>query len=301
MESPIVVRCPAKLNLFLEIVAKRADGYHELDTVMQAVDLCDELWIAPAGADELTLECSDPSLPTDERNLVIRAALALRERTGCRLGAHLALTKRIPTQAGLGGGSSDAAGALVGLNTAWRLGLGTEELAEVAANLGSDVPFFLYGGTAHCTGRGEVVRPIPCPAVFHYVLVCPPVGVATRDAYRSLGALTYRRLSASILVENIRSGSVEGTGRELFNRLEEATFRLLPLLHALKERLGEVGSFAGVAMTGSGSALFGLCRAEDWERSAERCAALGVGTVYAVKSLAGGVAVVARRGHPASQ
>ncbi len=290
---PIMVRCPAKLNLFLEVLGKRADGYHDLDTVMQAVDLCDELRIAPAEGEELSLECSEPSLPTDGRNLVVRAALALRERVGRRLGARLALAKRIPMQAGLGGGSSDAAGALVGLNQAWRLGLSTEELRQVAAGVGSDVAFFLHGGTAHCTGRGEVVEPLAAPAVFHYVLVCPPAGVATRDAYGRLRALTYRRASANILLDSVRAGSVESTGRWLFNRLEEAAFDLLPELRALKERLAQAGPFAGVAMTGSGSGLFGLCRPDDWERSAEACAALGIGQVFAVRSLRGGAAVAA--------
>ncbi len=193
--TPIIIRCPAKLNLFLEVLGKRADGFHDLDTVMQAIGLCDELRITPGEEGEgLSLACSDASLPTDSRNLVLRAALALRERTGCRRGARLSLTKRIPMQAGLGGGSSDAAGALVGLNAAWGLGLSREELRQVAATVGSDVAFFLYGGTARCTGRGEVVEPVPAPAVFHYVLVCPNVGVSTADAYGRLGALT-RELS----------------------------------------------------------------------------------------------------------
>lgn len=285
------VRCPAKLNLFLEVVRRRADGYHDLDTVMQAVDLCDELRVTPHDGSALTLECSDPSLPTDEGNVALRAALALRQRAGFRGGAHLALTKRIPQQAGLGGGSSDAAGALVGLNRAWGLELSTEELRQVAAELGSDVAFFLYGGTARCTGRGEVVEPLAAPATFRYVLVCPRVGVSTAEAYGRLCALTSRRASASIMISMLREGSVEGTGGGLFNRLEEAAFDLRPELRGLKERLARSAHFAGVAMTGSGSALFGLCRPADWAPAREACAALGAGDVYAIQSLPHGAIV----------
>jgi len=288
----LAVRCPAKLNLFLEVVGKRADGYHDLDTVMQAIGLCDELRITPGEeGEEVSLACSEASLPTDSRNLAVRAALALRERTGCRRGARLELAKRIPMQAGLGGGSSDAAGALAGLNRAWGLGLATEELRDVAASVGSDVAFFLYGGTARCTGRGEIVEPAAAPAVFHYVLVCPRVGVSTAEAFARLGALTYPRASASILLAQIAEGSVEGTGRRLFNRLEDAALALRPELHEVKERLARTGLFAGVGMTGSGSGVFGLCRPDDWERAHDTAARLGLGDVYAVRSVHDGVGV----------
>jgi len=290
-DPTITVRCPAKLNLFLEVVGKRADGYHDLDTVMQAIGLCDELRITPGEeGEELSLACSDPSLPTDSRNLVLRAALALRERTGCRKGARFALTKRIPTQAGLGGGSSDAAGALVGLNAAWGLALSREELRQVAATVGSDVAFFLYGGTARCTGRGEVVEPAPAPAAFHYVLVCPNVGVSTAEAYGRLAALTYGPPRASISVlAAIAQGSVEGTGQRLFNRLESAALGLRPILREVRELLAQTGLFAGVGMTGSGSGFFGLCRGDDWERAHDTAAHLGLGQAYAVRSLPDGV------------
>ena len=297
-DATITVRCPAKLNLFLEVVGKRADGYHDLDTVMQAIDLCDELHVTPCeDAEELSLACSDPELPTDSGNLVLRAALALREHTGCRKGARFELTKRIPMQAGLGGGSSDAAGALVGLNAAWGLGLATEELRHVAATVGSDVAFFLYGGTARCTGRGEVVEPAPAPAVFHYVLVCPGVGVSTAEAYARLASLTYPRPRASIVVlAAIADGSFEGTGKGLFNRLEDAALTVRPELREVKQRLAETGLFAGVAMTGSGSGFFGLCHPSDWERAHDTAARLALGRAFAVRSLPHGVAAVPATG-----
>jgi len=287
--SLIAVRCPAKLNLFLEVLGRRADGYHELDTVMQAVDLYDELLVTPLDGEGVWLSCSEPSLPTDEGNVVVRAALALRERTGCRRGARVALTKRIPMQAGLGGGSSDAAGTLVGLNAAWGLGLTARELGEVAAAVGSDVAFFLGGGTARCTGRGERVEPLDVKGGFHYVLVCPPFGVSTREAYGRLGALTSGRASASILLGSLAAGSIEEAGLGLFNRLEDATFALRPELRAVKERMAHTGVFAGVCMTGSGSGIFGLCRPDEWERSREAAAGLRAGRVFAVRSILRGV------------
>jgi len=286
--ASIVVRCPAKLNLFLEVVRRRPDGFHDLDTVMQAIDLFDDLAITPCEEPTLSLECSDPSLPTDARNLVLRAAVALRERTGHRGGAHFALTKRIPQQAGLGGGSSDAAGSLVGLNQAWGLGLSREELREVAAGVGSDVAFFLYGGTAHCAGRGEVVEPVPAPARFHYVLVCPPFGVSTAAAYGRV-RLTSERARASMLLESLAQGSVAGAGKGLFNRLEDAAFELQPELRDLRARLADIGLFAGTCMTGSGSGLFGLCEAGAWSLAREAAARLGVGRVHAVRSVVSGV------------
>jgi len=282
----VLARCPAKLNLFLEVVRRRPDGYHDLDTVMQAIGLFDDLVITPHDSPSLSLECSEPSLPTDERNLVLRAATALRQHTGHRGGAHFVLTKRIPQQAGLGGGSSDAAGTLVGLNLAWGLGLARAELAEVAAAVGSDVPFFLHGGTARCTGRGESVQPIATPLALHYVVVCPPAGVPTADAYHRLRwPLTSPPRRASILVNSLARGRFAEVAGGVYNRLEEAAFGLQPELRKLKARLARIPLFAAVCMTGSGSAFFGLCSEHDWECGCQAVAALGVGRVFAARSL----------------
>jgi 4-diphosphocytidyl-2-C-methyl-D-erythritol kinase len=290
-QSPsLQVRCPAKLNLFLDVLRRRPDGYHDLDTVMQAVDLSDDLEISPRPDSALSLECSDPRLPCDERNLVLRAALALREQTGVRAGAHFRLTKRIPAEAGLGGGSSDAAGALVGLNAAWGLGLSTEALRQVAAAVGSDVAFFLYGGTARCTGRGEAVEPLPVAAEFHYVVVVPRVSVSTAEAYRRLHfPLTPAGASASMFLHSLLAGDVAGMGESLYNRLEAPAFSIHPVLSDVKAELAATRLFAGVAMTGSGSALFGLCSPEDWLPARERVAVLGLGETLTVRSLGHGV------------
>ena len=276
-EAPSIrVRCPAKLNLFLEVVRRRADGYHEIDTVMQAISLLDDLEVQARDDGELRLTCSDPSLPTDGRNLVVRAARALREATGCTAGATMRLTKRIPMQAGLGGGSSDAAA----------------DLAAVAAEVGSDVAFFLTGGTARCTGRGERVEPVACAAECFYVLVCPRVSVSTAAAYQKLRfPLTPVRRDATMACHSLVEGDVEGRGASLFNRLEAPAFAMYPALSEVKRRLMATGLFAGVAMTGSGSALFGLCPASQWMSARERVAGLGVGDVLSVRSMGRGVEV----------
>ncbi|MFW6163403.1 MAG: 4-(cytidine 5'-diphospho)-2-C-methyl-D-erythritol kinase [Planctomycetota bacterium] len=287
----IRVRCPAKLNLFLEVVRRREDGYHDIETVMQAVDLFDDLAIEAREDGAVRLACSEPGLPTDGRNLVVRAAVALREATGCELGADMRLTKRIPAEAGLGGGSSDAAGALVGLNRAWGTGLGLEELSEVAAQVGSDVAFFLTGGAARCTGRGERVEAARTGGEFYYVLVCPTVRVSTAAAYGKLRfPLTPAERNASMAVAALAHGDVEGLGAALFNRLEGPAFSMHPRLEDAKRRLAETGLFAGVALTGSGSALFGVCRQERWAAAGEAAAGLGLGEAVSVRSIEAGVA-----------
>ncbi|NQT88897.1 4-(cytidine 5'-diphospho)-2-C-methyl-D-erythritol kinase [bacterium] len=284
------VRCPAKVNVHLEVLRRRADGYHDIDTVMQAIDLWDDLRLEPAP--DLQLACSDPALPTDERNLVFRAALALREAAGCAAGAHLRLTKRIPDRAGLGGGSSDAAGALAGLNRLWGLGLSTDALRQVAERVGSDVAFFLTGGAARCTGRGERVEPLPTPWRPCFVLVCPDVGVSTPEAYGRLSfPLTPVGPDGTILRRRMISGDVAGVGLALFNRLESPAFDMHPALREGKARLAETGLFAGVLMSGSGSALFGLCEPATWALAAERAAVLQLGTCHRVRGIPQGVVV----------
>jgi len=286
----LLVRCPAKVNLHLEVVRRRPDGYHDIDTVMQAIDLHDDLRVEPA--DDLTLTCSDPALPTDERNLVLRAALALHEAAGSRAGARLSLTKRIPDRAGLGGGSSDAAGALAGLNALWGLGLPRGALGDVAARVGSDVAFFLTGGAARCTGRGEVVERIPTAWQPRFALVCPDVGVSTPEAYGRLSfPLTPPGPDGTMLCRRLIAGDVAGVGSALFNRLERPAFDMHPALREGKARLAETGAFAGVLMSGSGSALFGLCEGPVWDLAVGRATDLQLGTCYGVRGIAQGVVV----------
>lgn len=248
---------PAKLNLTLEVVAKRSDGYHAIETLMIPVDLQDELAFSRMDA-ELVLTCSDPAIPTDGRNLVLKAAVALQRRTGCRSGARIHLTKRIPHEAGLGGGSSDAATTILALDKLWNLGLSSEELASIAAEVGSDVAFFLARSAAWCTGRGELVEPVPCGAVFDLVIVKPPIGLSTQEIYRRVVVPENPR-SGWPAREALQNGDRVALGRALWNRLQAPAFAVAPVVESLYRELTALGPL-GCQLSGSGSALFALCR-----------------------------------------
>jgi 4-diphosphocytidyl-2-C-methyl-D-erythritol kinase len=261
----VVIAAPAKLNLFLEILRKRPDGYHDLESLMVAVDLFDTLELRATAGGAIALTCDPPALPTGPDNLVYRAASALRIHADRpALGADIRLTKRIPAQAGLGGGSSDAAAALVGLNRVWKLGLTRPELVAIAASLGSDVAFFLTLPAAWCTGRGERAAPEPTAAGaeraggFHFVLVCPPVGLGTAGVYGRL-VPPHRPVPGEAVRAAFRAADAPALGRALFNRLEEPAFELEPLVGRLRHRLGALGA-CGALMSGSGSAVFAVCR-----------------------------------------
>jgi 4-diphosphocytidyl-2-C-methyl-D-erythritol kinase len=243
--------CPAKLNLFLEVLGRRPDGYHELATVMAPVDLCDTLEVRPARRFSLEVEGSElPGVNTVEK--AWRAAARQ-----CRVPAvRVRLVKRIPAGSGTGGGSSDAAAMIEALDLLFDLGL---DRAAAAAEVGSDVAFFLGGGPALCTGRGELVAPLGRAPRLHAVLVWPGFPLSTAEVYRRVRQfLTRPRRDVIDFLNRFGRGRPEDLGRALFNRLEAAAFDLRPDLAALRRRLARRG-FLGTRMTGSGSALFGLC------------------------------------------
>jgi 4-diphosphocytidyl-2-C-methyl-D-erythritol kinase len=250
------LRAPAKVNLFLEVTARRPDGYHELRTLLVAVSLFDALTFAPAAS--IRLSCTDPKLGNGPENLIVRAAEVLRRHVGIRAGAVIVLTKRIPVAAGLGGGSSDAAATLVGLNRLWKLRLGRDELIRLAAELGSDVPFFLRRPAAWCTGRGEVVTPWPMGRRLHVVLACPPFGLQTADVYKRV-AVPRRQVASAAMMEAVAAGDVEEVGRRLHNRLQQPALALRPELDEWMGRLAATKPL-GSLVSGSGSTVFALGR-----------------------------------------
>jgi 4-diphosphocytidyl-2-C-methyl-D-erythritol kinase len=260
----VVVRAPAKVNLFLEVLGKRTDGYHEIATLMVAVSLEDTLVFREEASSAIHLRCDHTELSTGPENLIVRAAELLRERSGCRRGAGIELTKRIPLSAGLAGGSTDAAATLAGLNRLWQLGWTDAELAGLGAELGSDVPFFFSPPAAWCTGRGEKIEPVKLGTPLHFVLVCPTRGLSTAEVYRN-AAVPERPVSGTELCEAVRGGDVASTGRLLHNRLQGAAERLCPEVAQWCRRLTELEP-AGVLMSGSGSSVFALCRdqSEAW-------------------------------------
>jgi 4-diphosphocytidyl-2-C-methyl-D-erythritol kinase len=257
-DSAVIVRAPAKVNLFLEVLAKRPDGYHEIATLLVAVSLYDTLEFKEEPSGALRLRCDEPGLTTGPDNLVLKAAALLRQRTGCARGAEIRLIKRIPMAAGLAGGSTDCAAALDGLNRLWRLGLSRDELARLGGELGSDVPFFLHTPAAWCTGRGEVVTPVALGRPLDLVIAKPAVGLSTAEVYRGV-TVPDRPETGEEVRRAVGAGDMEEVGRRLHNRLQEAAVRLRPEIEAGLARLRAAGP-AGAMMSGSGTSLFALCR-----------------------------------------
>jgi 4-diphosphocytidyl-2-C-methyl-D-erythritol kinase len=246
------------VNLFLEVLGRRTDGYHEISTLMVAITHYDTLEFKEESAGIIRIESDTPSFSTGPDNLICQAAETLAKHAGCRRGARIFVRKRIPLAAGLGGGSSDAAATLSGLNQLWRLGLTGPELHSMAADLGSDVPFFLSGSAAWCSGRGEQVRPIKLDFSFWLVLVCPGEKLATRDVYRAL-QVPNKVVPADGMEKAIRQGDVTMIGRSLYNRLQPVAEQLCPKVARVRQRL-EAFQPLGCLMSGSGSAVFALCR-----------------------------------------
>lgn len=289
----VEVLAPAKLNLFLEVLGKRPDGFHELETLMVAIDLYDRLTVTADDSGQIVLTCDDPSLPTGPDNLVVKAAECLRSEAAPErrdtLGARITLEKTIPAQAGLGGGSSDAAATLAALDDLWKLNTPADRLRELAGQIGSDVPFFLDAPVAVCRGRGERVEPLELNpdtlAGFHAILVCPPVGVRTADAFAGLTPPD-RPEPIEPVIDAFRSGDPERLGRRLFNRLQPVAERIQPALGRVRAALNDLGSSVldGHLMSGSGSAYFGLARnREAAEHAASRLGDLGIGMVRVVR------------------
>ena len=255
----LVLAAPAKLNLHLEILAKRADGYHKLETLMVAVDLFDTLELQADDTGTLALECDLPGLQIGEENLVYRAAALLQREYGKpQRGVRVRLTKRIPLQAGLAGGSSDAAAALIGLNQLWKLNLNSDQLMKAAASLGSDVGFFLNLPAAWCKGRGEHVSFETMKGRLDFVVICPPVGLSTPRVFRDV-LIPDVPLSGDRVRESLRAANPEAMGEALHNRLQQSAFALAPMVETVYRRLSRQKP-AGCLMSGSGSSVFALCR-----------------------------------------
>ncbi len=261
MSRVVTVRAPAKINLSLRVLGVRPDGYHELETVYQSLALWDTLTFR-ANDGPFRLSCRRAGVPVDERNLVWRAAAALwtaLERPGALTGVSVSLRKRIPAAAGLGGGSADAAAALVGLQSLWRAPLPDRRLRRVAALLGADVPFALTGGTALGVGRGDLIRPLPDPPRRWIVLVSPPFGVSTAEAYRWFDDDEAPELApgAGGSLGGRRALRRAGLASTVVNDLEPCVTRRFRLIAEIAGRLRESGA-AAAAMSGSGSTVFGL-------------------------------------------
>ncbi|AMX84909.1 4-diphosphocytidyl-2C-methyl-D-erythritol kinase [Geobacillus subterraneus] len=252
------VKAPAKINLSLDVLYKRPDGYHEVKMVMTTIDLADRIELIPLpGEDAIRIVSQNRFVPDDCRNLAYQAAKLLKETFSIREGVAISITKHIPVAAGLAGGSSDAAATLRGLNKLWRLGLSVHELATLGAQIGSDVAFCVYGGTAVATGRGEIITPISSPPPCWVVLAKPPIGVSTAEVYRNLQLEHVSHPDVDVMVEAIERQDYAAICRSVGNVLEEVTLKKYPEVAHIKEQMRRFGADA-VLMSGSGPTVFGL-------------------------------------------
>lgn len=258
----IYEKAPAKINLLLDVLRKREDGYHEVQMIMTMVDLADRLEMEEIPGDRIVLSSQAGFIPLDEKNLAFQAARLIKERCGVSKGVYIHLDKRIPVAAGLAGGSSDAAAALRGLNRLWELGLSRDELEALGAELGSDVPFCIRGGTAVARGRGERLESIPSPPSCWVVLAKPPINVSTADVYGKLKANELKaHPSLESMLSAIREQSFSGICASLGNVLETVTLERYPEVRQIKESMIKLGA-DGVLMSGSGPTVFGLVAKE---------------------------------------
>ena len=274
------VDCPAKINIFLEVLGKRTDGYHEVTTVMQTVELHDRLFfsVKESGID---IHCSDSSVPTDERNLVFKTAQLLLAETGKSCGVSVRMEKKIPVASGLGGASSDSAGTFLALNRLWNLGLTKEDLLNLSRKVGTDIAFFIKlamddfsgfsGGTLLGEGRGNEMMHLPHLPVSWLILIAPAFHLSTKWVYENLLlGLTRERRDFKIVIDALESQDLHLISKLLFNRLGEVVVSKYPDIDRIKSRLLQMGA-AGALMTGSGPVVFGLADDENKAREiAER-------------------------------
>jgi 4-diphosphocytidyl-2-C-methyl-D-erythritol kinase len=270
-EDIITLPAFAKINLGLSVLGRRDDGYHEIRTVFQTVTLQDRLTFEPTTDGRLELTCTDPSIPTDESNLVLRAASTLRKRYGVNSGARVKLEKNIPAGGGLGGGSSDAAATLLALASLWNLKTDARELSELGARLGADVPFFLNGGTALGTGTGTDITPLEDAAKMHLVVVTPDVHVSTAEAYKALGApaLTKDDALVNLSVSRTEADLPDSLCDVMSNDFEAVVVGLHPEIGRARDALVGAGTVRA-SLSGSGSSVYGVFES-GWEagRAAE--------------------------------
>ena len=252
----------AKINWTLEILGRRPDGYHELRTILQTVDVCDDLTFSSAES-QILLTCDNPAVPCDETNLIFRASLLLRELTGCDKGANIHLTKRIPMGAGLGGGSSNAAVALLALIRLWDLEVAPQDLLAMGAKLGADVPFFFFGGTGIGIGRGDEVYPMDDITSDYLLLVNPGINVPTKEIYGNLPSMLTRAPALNKIPHSLALAYAHNMKLplQLRNDLEVPALSLFPEIGKVKQRLVALNA-TQVLMSGSGSTVFAVFESE---------------------------------------
>lgn len=250
----IEIKAPAKINIGLDVLSKRADGYHNLNTIFYPIiDLYDNLFFEKS--DKFSFICENPTVPNDDSNLVVKAAKTLEEYSGKRLNVKIELKKNIPSQAGLGGGSSDAAATLISLNEMFQLGIKYEAMLELALKLGSDVPFFIKSKPAIGTSRGEILEPIELSIEDPILVVNPRINVSTKEAFSSILPNIYKTDFKSLIIEDKLNYS---TARAILkNDFEKSVFTRHPLIQQIKEEIYNCGALFSM-MSGTGSTVYGI-------------------------------------------
>jgi 4-diphosphocytidyl-2-C-methyl-D-erythritol kinase len=260
LRQSLSVTAHAKINLTLDVKGKRPDGYHEVELICQSVDFGDIITLTVSQSNEFTVTCvsDSPDIPRDMHNIAAKAAEALALKTGLKCSVAIYIQKRIPHGAGLGGGSSDAAAVLRGMNDICRLDLGIDELSGVGAEIGADVPFCIHGGAAICRGIGTDIEDLMITAGIPVLIIKPPVTISTAWAYTHLDLQTiYARPDTAAAAEALKSGDIPKLGSAMKNVLEMVSVRHYPIIDEIKESMVKNGA-VGAMMSGSGSAVFGL-------------------------------------------
>jgi len=255
-------KAPAKINLSLDVLGKRDDGFHDVEMVMTTIDLSDRIELRSLDKDEIRVSLESRYVPNDERNLAYKAAQLIKQRYNITYGIHIKMDKKIPVSAGLGGGSSDAAAVLRGLNRLWSLNIAPEELARIGLSIGSDVPFCVMNETALVKGRGEIVERLPRPPSCWVVLAKPNIGISTKMVFRNLLVENLSHPNTAAIIEGLETRDFSKICNHMENALEEVTFQLSPEIQVIKDKMLQAGA-TSVIMSGSGPTVYSLVMQEN--------------------------------------
>ena len=259
----LYIRAHAKINLYLDVVGKRPDGYHEIETVFHSIGLHDDIYLRERADRQITVHCEHPYMPCDSRNLAYRAAKLLLDDAPNLNGVEIKIVKRIPVAAGLGGGSADAAAVLCGMNALFDLGLTQTELMQLGVQLGADVPFCILGGAALGRGIGEILTPLPPMEKAWILLANPGFEISTPWVYQQVNlSLTPPKKNVTILTRCLQNGELFSVVRHLYNGLEAPVLSKYPAVAEIKTKLGNCSGSCGVLMSGSGATVFALMQSQ---------------------------------------
>lgn len=262
MKMVLYEKAPAKINLSLDVLRKRSDGYHDVEMVMTTIDLADRIELRELEQDEIKVSLESKYVPNDERNLAYKAAHMFKRKYNITKGVHIKIDKNIPVSAGLGGGSSDAAAVLRGLNRLWSLNITIEELSQLGLSIGSDVPFCVMNTTAFVKGRGEIIEKLPSPPSCWVVLAKPNIGISTKSIFRKIIVKELMQVNTSDIIQGLYDEDFLKICKSLGNVLENITMTLYPEVQRVRDQMLQGGA-VNVIMSGSGPTVYSLIKQEN--------------------------------------